>query len=131
MMIWTFKQYFVEQSGRRIVFDWLTEMEADVEITTDFEMTLRHLAASERHLWLRPDFAPEDPPIWKIRISGNDKEFRLLGFFGPGRREFTVLAIAQEMDRQLVPRNSLEMAKQRMREVLANGRRARAFWFEE
>ncbi len=54
-----------------------------------------------------------------------DKQYRILGFFGPARSDFTLLVGASKKGNNYDPRNALQTALERMREVKADGRRCR------
>lgn len=57
--------------------------------------------------------------IYELRIGCSGVEYRPLGFFGPSRRQFTLLLGAVEKGDQLEPRNFCTVATRRR--LLING----------
>lgn len=89
------------------------------------DVALEFLAQRPRDEWRRPEF---DLLSGKIRVLGEirlkvDKQYRILGFFGPRPSEFTMLVGASKKGRTYDPRAALETALARRAEVLADGRR--------
>jgi hypothetical protein len=75
--------------------------------------------------WRRPDFdllSGKMKGVGEIRFKV-DKQYRILGFFGPGRNDFTMLIGASKKGSSYDPQSTLESALDRMAQVKADGRR--------
>jgi hypothetical protein len=67
------------------------------EAENDLFAVLGHLEVLERKFWMRPAFdgitkGKKYRDMGEVRFSGENKTYRLFGFFGPGRYQFTFLA---------------------------------------
>ena len=93
-----------------------------------FDVAREYLEQRSRDDWLRPHFDMLSGKKWRelgeIRFKV-DKQYRILGFFGPGRAEFTMLVGSSKKGKNYDPRNALDTALDRMREVKSDGRRGR------
>ncbi len=58
--------------------------------------------------------------VGEIRFEIHNRQFRPLGCYGPGKREFTILIGAEEKGNRLKPPGVLETAKERRELVLHN-----------
>ena len=56
--------------------------------------------------------------LWEIRFENMRVQYRPLGFFGPGRKEFTILIGAYERDGKFDPLNAPKIAEKLMVKVL-------------
>ena len=70
--------------------------ELGFEAENSFTATLELLQAVERRYWVRPQFdilqGSKYQRMGEIRFSGDDKTYRVFGFFGPMRLQFTLLS---------------------------------------
>lgn len=82
-------------------------------------------------LWTRPLASNLDDydGIVEIRILRMNVQYRLLGFRGPGEREFTILFPAKEQGGQFVPLAAPQIAQTRMHIVIADRSRIREHSF--
>jgi hypothetical protein len=108
-----------------MIDDWYGRQSGGVQGALD--VALEFLAPRPRSEWRRPEF---DLLSGKMRVLGEirlkvDKQYRILGFFGPNPSEFTLLVGSSKKGRNYDPREALETALIRRSEVLANGRRCR------
>lgn len=97
------------------------------EVQAAVAVALEYLVQRPRKEWRRPAF---DLLSGKMRDIGEirfkvDKQYRILGFFGPARSDFTLLIGASKKRNSYDPRNALETALNRMDQVKADGRRSR------
>jgi hypothetical protein len=123
LAIWTIRCY-VSPTGRDMIDDWYDRQSDAVQAAVD--VALEYLVQRERDEWRRPAFdllSGKMREIGEIRLKV-DKQYRILGFFGPGRRDFTLLVGASKKGQNYDPRNALETALDRMEQVKADGRRS-------
>ena len=91
------------------------------------DVALEYLVQRPRSEWRRPEFdllSGRMRAIGEIRLKV-DKQYRVLGFFGPGRSDFTLLIGSSKKGGSYDPKGTLETALKRMSEVVADGRRSR------
>jgi hypothetical protein len=62
--------------------------------------------------------------LGKLRFKVDRVQHRPLGFFGPSRHEFTLLAWATEREGEFNPRGVLDLALRRMNQVIKQPERA-------
>jgi hypothetical protein len=108
-----------------MIDDWIARQSDDVQAA--LEVALEYLVQRPRDEWRRPEF---DLLSGKMREVGEirfkvDKQYRIFGFFGPGRSDFTLLVGASKKGNQYNPRNALETALDRMQQIKDDGRRCR------
>ncbi|MEY9886351.1 type II toxin-antitoxin system RelE/ParE family toxin [Bradyrhizobium sp. USDA 329] len=128
LAVWTFRCY-VSASGRDMFKDWYDDQSEQVQAAVD--VALEFLAQRPRHDWRRPEF---DLLSGKMREVGEirfkvDKQYRILGFFGPNTSEFTMLIGASKKGSNYDPRNALETALDRMDQVKKDKGRSHVFDF--
>jgi hypothetical protein len=125
LALWTFRCY-VSASGRDMIDDWFERQSDAVQAAVG--VALEFLAQRPRDEWRRPEFdllSGRMREIGEIRLK-SDKQYRILGFFGPEQTNFTLLVGASKKGRNYDPRNALETALDRMTQVRADeGRRCR------
>ena len=85
-----------------------------VEAETNLTATLELLQAVERKYWVRPQFdllhGRKYRGMGEILFDGDDKTYRVFGYFGPERSQFTLLS-GQEKKRDL--RHEMDLAAKR------------------
>ncbi len=124
LALWTIRCY-VSPSGRDMFDDWHGRQSDEVQAAV--AVALEYLVQRPRKEWRRPAF---DLLSGKMRDIGEirfkvDKQYRILGFFGPARSDFTLLIGASKKGNNYDPRNAVETALERMKQVKADGRRNR------
>jgi len=95
--------------------DWLNDKtRVPTKAKAKIQRILLQLAGTR--LWTRPLASNLDgyPNIVEIRIRWMNIQYRLLGYRGPGEREFTLLFPATEKGDQFVPLSAPEIAVNRM-----------------
>jgi hypothetical protein len=125
---WTFLDY-VERDAN-LIQEWLGDKRlVPVKARAKIQRILLQLAGTR--LWVRPLASNLDnyPGIVEIRVLWMNTQYRLLGYRGPGEREFTILFPAVEKGDQFVPLNAPEIAAHRMAAVQSDRSRAREHRF--
>lgn len=103
--------------------DWYNRQTDAVQGAVD--VALEYLSQRPRDEWRRPEFdllSGKMKGIGEIRLKV-DKQYRILGFFGPRQSEFTLLIGSSKKGKNYDPHETLETALYRMSEVIADGRR--------
>jgi hypothetical protein len=125
LAVWTFRCY-VSPSGRDAIDDWYGRQPAGVQGA--FDVALEYLSQRPREEWRRPEFdllSGKFRDLGEIRFKA-DKQYRILGFFGPRPSEFTLLIGASKKGQNYDPRSALDTALSRRSEVLLlDGRNCR------
>lgn len=108
-----------------MIDDWLGRQSADVRAAMD--VALEFLQQRPRNEWRRPEFdllSGKFRAIGEIRLKV-DKQYRILGSFGPGHGEFTLLVGSNKKGRNYDPPNAMDTALDRLGQMKANGSRSR------
>jgi len=127
MLEWTFFE-FVSSTGRRAVRDWIGTFpkgtRARVKASVD-------ALVSELQLLPNDQFERENgvgqlrhdcSGLFELVMKVEKIQVRPIGFYGPGRREFTLLAGAVEKGNDFEPRTVCETANERKRLVASDRR---------
>jgi hypothetical protein len=92
---WTFK-VFVDEKG----FDVIAKWRKDLPLKDKEKIRLRLAYMKTIKIWEPPLIkklqGKKYDPIYEIRISGNKVEYRPLGFYGPGEKDFTLVIGARK-----------------------------------
>jgi hypothetical protein len=93
-----------------MIDDWHGRQSDEVQAT--MAVALEYLVQRPRNEWRRPEF---DLLSGKLREIGEirfkvDKQYRILGFFGPSRSDFTLLVGASKKGSNYDPKNALDTA---------------------
>ena len=110
--MWRFLAFQYAPASRP-VGDWKRSLET--QSFNKFSAILEHLEVVPREFWLRPHFdvlhGPQYRGMGEIRFKGDRKVYRLFGWFGPERLQFTLLhgCIKQRSDLTA----EMELARQR------------------
>lgn len=117
---------FVDRGGENHIYRWLHEQSPNVRAY--FNSLILNLERLDR-AFTRPDKVGllRKAPCKKeqlIELIGkiSDVQYRLIGWYGPERREVTLLIGATERDHTLVPRNACLIAIDR-KHLARSGRR--------
>lgn len=124
-VIWTFRSY-VSPGGRDQIAKWYFGQSAAAQAA--FDTVKEYLEQRERDHWLRPEFdklSGRYKDLGELRFEVANVQYRPLGCFGPARAEFTILVGATKKGRIYSPRDALETALKRRKEVLQNPARSR------
>jgi hypothetical protein len=121
LALWTIRCY-VSLRGRDMIDDWRSRQSEAVCAALD--VALEYLVQRPRNEWLRPEFdllSGNMREVGEIRLKV-DKQYRILGFFGPARAEFTLLIGASKKGKSYDPVGTLETALKRMSQVKSERR---------
>lgn len=113
---------YVEADGTSAIRVWIDSLRTGAQVKID--TILRHLQATPvwpaQYVSARRDCSG----IFEVRVVSAGVQYRPLGYFGPGRHEFTLLMGAIEKGGELEPREFCQVATRRRETV--NGDRNRA-----
>jgi hypothetical protein len=119
---WTFRT-FVSGRGEEEVSGWYDAQSPKVQAA--FDQRIRTLAQMRLQEWRDPytkKLKGDGSGLIEIRFFADNVQHRPLGFFGPGRGEFTILICAIEQGDDFVPHDAIAIAQRRKREVLQDAR---------
>lgn len=116
MSLWIFKCY-CSPSDQDPVGDWYNGL-SDVA-RAKFDTRLEFFRDNPHTSWGPERFKPlvGFEGIYEVRFQVKNVLYRPLGYFGPGRREFTFLVPAREQGDRFVPRDAPELAEQRKKKI--------------
>ena len=112
-----------------VIGDWYACQTGAVQAAVD--VVLEYLFQRPRGEWRRPEFdllSGRMREIGEIRFKV-DKQYRILGFFGPGTSEFTLLIAASKKGNNYCPKDARETALKRMAQVKNDWNRSRVYDF--
>lgn len=122
---------FRSEMGRNVIEDWKATLSVDA--VNEFRAVLTILEAVPRQYWRRPQFdvlsGDQYKGMGEIRFNAKDKTYRVFGFFGPDRSQFTLLIGCEKKGGNLDPRNALETAAKRKKMVERDKERIYEFKF--
>ena len=116
---------YLDERGTNPIQEWLKDMrQVPVKAKAKIDRMLLQLAGTV--LWVRPLASNLDgyPGIVEIRVRWMNIQYRILGFRGPGERQFTILFPALEQGDEFQPLTAPEIATTRMEIVIADRSRA-------
>jgi hypothetical protein len=117
---WSFLDYTDERLTNPIR-DWLMDgRSVPTKARAKIQRILLQLTGTR--LWTRPLASNLDgyDGIVEIRVRWMNTQYRLLGFRGPGERQFTLLVPAIEQDNEFVPGTAPTIAVTRMNVVITD-----------
>jgi putative component of toxin-antitoxin plasmid stabilization module len=88
--LWTFRGY-VTDAGAKVVQRWFFDI-LDIDERDLIRDRVNRLKDIERHLWVKPGFAPVGEGLFEIRRDTQAGWLRIYGFFPADRHHFVVLA---------------------------------------
>jgi hypothetical protein len=119
--VWTFFD-FVSARGENVIESWLLNdipKEARAEIDVQLAL-LRNVQTLQRPA-VGVMTRRECRGLIEIRVKQNRQQFRILAYYGPERRQVTLLVGAREKGNQLEPRDACGIALRRIDDI-ATGR---------
>jgi len=120
LYVWTFK-VFIEDNGKNVIADWLQQLPSSAQEA--IETRLRYLSVTEK--WQRPAFDKLKgiDHIHEIRVKDHlaNTEYRLLGCYGPNRKEFTLLIGTSKKGQVYDPKNCFETVARRYKTFKKKG----------
>ena len=97
-----------------VVDVWYAEHERDEDIRAELDALMVYLRQQPREGWIRPryDILKDADGVGEVRFKVRRIHYRPLGYFGPGRNEFTFLVFATKTNKY-DPKNAIDIAKTR------------------
>lgn len=126
-MAWIFRD-FVNDSEENEVRQWIDSLEVK-RARIKIDVRLRDLEKVEQLRYPYVEKWVGESDLYEVRVVFAGIEYRLLGCYGPGRKEFSLLVGATMRDDKLEPRNAVTTAKGRM--ALIGDRRRTCEHFEQ
>lgn len=115
---------YLDERGTNPIREWLADpLQVPKKAKAKIDTILRHLAGQAR--WCRPLTSNLDDyqGLVEIRVLYMNVQYRLLGCWGPGREEFTILYPAKEVGGAFDPPNAPSIAQARREIILSDRRR--------
>lgn len=116
---WRFFQA-ISAKGKGVVDEWLENASVRAEIK--FMERSRHLMQMPHGSWVEnwaKKLHGNCDGLVEIRFKVDGVQQRPLGFFGPGKGEFTILLMATERNNRFVPKNACSTALRIRDDILA------------
>jgi hypothetical protein len=112
MKYWRFMDYYSE-AGNDLIEDWYRGQSPGVR--ADFDVTLRNLAGTVDWHGLTEFKAlhGKHSGLGEIRFKSGKVQYRPVGRFGPGQREFTLLVGCYKKQRVYEPPDAFDLALRR------------------
>jgi len=101
--------------------------ELSVEAQAEFDNLVIDLAATPRASWSMPDFKPLGDGIFELRFKAGGKQYRPLGYDGPGAHQFTILIGAYKKMKKWTPQDARKTATKRRKEIENGIRKVRRY----
>lgn len=115
-MLWTFKTY-VSPTGRNDVQSTVDKL--DEGVLQHLLTRIRYLANTDKIDWHEPQAKKLAgvKDVYEIRFQANKIQWRPLGYFGPGKNEFTILLWASHKQNIYTPAEAIDTASKRKRHI--------------
>lgn len=133
MARWWMKTY-VSESGREAFAQWFKKQTK--RCRAKFLRRMAQLSDLPKEKWEAPPHYPyakrlkrDGKGLWEVRILVEKKQVRPIGYFGPGKSDYTFLIGAEEKSGKFVPKNTIETAQKR-KKCIEEGR-CKAIWIRE
>ncbi|MBH0180505.1 MAG: hypothetical protein HP490_02185 [Nitrospira sp.] len=130
---WTFKCYCKPSNGvvgADVIDEWYQHQDAEVQ--AEIDATLEFFQNRPNSEWRRPKFDTLTGEICQglreVRIKAASGEYRILGYFGPARQQFTLL-IGFKKNKDSDTERNCKLAQPRRSEVDNDETRARKCLF--
>lgn len=120
MTPWTFFD-FLDSRGNNLIRCWLDRLPAKVSAKVD--VRIRFMSAMKTWPEQYVSALKGWPGLFELKVVSAGGQYRLLGFYGPGRGGFTLVLGAVEKGR--LPRRILELAENNRQIVLVDRSRIR------
>ena len=126
MAAWTFKSY-LSDNGVDEFEEWLAGRPKAAR--AKFFERVNGLRDQPQHNWngTRTKQLHGYDKLLEIRFKAAEVQHRPIGFFGPGRSEFTLLIGAIEKGGEFIPKSAPKEAERRRAIVVTDPRRARVY----
>ena len=122
-MPWTFLDY-VEANGSNQIEAWLESLAVGARKPVRAQLAAILAIASPQERLQPPRFEPlQGVGMFKVTFKLNNVQYRILAWYGPGRRQVTLLAGAIEKNDRYRPPNVFDTADRRRAEILSDRKR--------
>lgn len=97
-----------------VVDTWYADHARDEAVRVELDVLMLYLRQQRREGWTRPryDILRNADGVGALHFKVRRINYRPLGYFGPGRNEFTFLLFATKTNKY-EPRNAIEVARTR------------------
>jgi hypothetical protein len=109
--------------GGDIVTRWYEQYEASPKVRAKLDARMIYLRQQNREGWTRESYDTLRDGIGEVRFKAEGILHRPLGYFGPGRNEFTFLFFATKTG-EFDPPNAIDIAVDRKLIIDRNPKRA-------
>lgn len=111
---------FISNSGNDVIDAWLNEIPPRAKAKIKVRMTY----LENEIIWKAPYVKKlrGSKTIWEIRVVLDHIQYRLLGCFGPGEKNFTLLIGAIEKGNRLYPPDAINTAEKRCKLIRTDKR---------
>lgn len=106
----------LSSGGRGYLTDWY-EKELSAEAQAEFDAILINHGVMSRRLWGMPEFKPLGDGLFEFRFKVGGRQYRPLGYDGPGQNQFTFLVGASKKMKLWTPVDAQATAKRRRKEI--------------
>lgn len=122
-MSWTFLDY-VDGKGSNQIEAWLESLPVGARKPVRAKLAAILIFASPQARLQPPRFGPlQGVGMFKVTFKLNNVQYRILAWYGPDRREVTLLAGAIEKNDRYRPLNVFDTAARRRAEILSDRKR--------
>lgn len=118
---------FTDSRGISVVQEWAREIRYDTDLLARLNQKLDLLERNGSDLPTGLLAGTSFKHVDKLRIFGRKTAWRFMVCKGPiaNEFEFTILFVAQEKDRQLIPKDAYKRADDNRKEIISNPERRR------
>jgi hypothetical protein len=105
---------YISPQGRNVIADWYAGLQTQEQ--SDFKALMRILAKT--HQWHGGAYKPLGKQylgLGELRFYSEKKAYRVIGYFGPSRGQFTMLIGCFHKQRVYTPASALDTALRRKR----------------
>jgi hypothetical protein len=106
---------YVDENGVYIVRTWLDAI--DPKAKAKLNVRFNNLEQANRAEWIKYNtevLSGDKDGLIAVRVEYNKIQYRILGYDGPNRGEFTLLACGKERNDKYIPRDIGKIANERI-----------------
>jgi hypothetical protein len=118
---------YIDSRGKSVIEDWARDIKFDKELLARLNLKLDLLEHHGTELSTGLLAGTSFKHIDKLKIFGRKTAWRIMVCKGPvsNEFEFTLLFVAQEKDRKLIPKDAYKRADDNRKEIISNPERRR------
>jgi hypothetical protein len=118
-MVWTFFDY-VDNSGSNQIETWIASLPIGARGPVRAELAAILVIAAPEDFLGPPSFESlQGVGMFEIKLKLKNIQYRILAWYGPARKNVTLLAGARKKNDRYSPRTVFEMAERRRSEILS------------